>query len=182
MKHTIFVIMVLVLSSAVLPAFSADITHHFHTKFTGSPQTLTITQNNKIGNSTNDGFTYTCGGKAEFGSKSSQICLLMNNSGDYVTLSPAVPDLSEIRINYSPFTSSSTPIYHLQVYVSADGSDWGDPLPANRFSIINSSYIKIIVPKGTSFVKVVNTDGTDLAIKEFRYTPVNCNCNTYIPE
>lgn len=171
--------MVLVLSSAVLPAFSVDITHHFPTG-TGRY----IGTGNKSCSMTDDSgtYTYTCGGKAEFGSKSSQICLLMNNSGDYVTLSPAVPDLSEIRINYSPFTSSSTPIYHLQVYVSADGSDWGDPLPADRFSIINSSYIKIIVPKCTSFVKVVNTDGTDLAIKEFRYTPVNCNCNTYIPE
>lgn len=179
MKHTIFVIMVLVLSSAVLPAFSADIVHDFRSatgrSFSDDFKSCTISLSSGT-------YTYTCGGEAEFGIKSSQICLLMNNSGDFVTLSPAVPDLSEIRINYSPFTSSSTPIYHLQVYVSADGSDWGDPLPADRFSIINSSYIKIIVPKGTSFVKVVNTDGTDLAIKEFRYTPVNCNCNTYIPE
>ena len=175
MKHTIFVIMVLVLSSAVLPAFSADIVHDF-TSGTGRTfdgnKSCTITQSSGT-------FTYTCGANAVFDSKGGKIYLLMNNSGDSVTLSPAITDLSEIRIAYSPFTTGN---YHLLVYVSEDGSSWGNPLPATRFSNLGAGFAMIIVPKGTSFVKIVNADGTDIAIKEFRYTPVNCNCNTYIPE
>jgi hypothetical protein len=159
-----------------MPAFSADITHDF-TSGTGrtfgpNNKSCTITQSSGT-------FTYTCGDDAVFGLKSGKIYLLMNNSGDSVTLSPAITDLSEIRIAYSPFTTDN---YHLLVYVSEDGSSWGNPLPASRFSNLGAGFAMIIVPKGTSYVKIENSDGTDLAISQIIYTPVDCNCNTYIPE
>lgn len=176
MNRSVVSILVLVLMSAVMPAFSADITHNFRaaTGRTFGPNNKSCTITNSDGT-----YTYTCGAKAEFGIKNSQISLLMNNSGDYVTLSPAITDLSEIRIAYSPFTTGN---YHLRVYVSEDGSSWGNELPAARFSNVGAGYAKIAVPKGSSYVKIENTDGTDLVISEMRYTPTDCNCNTYIPE
>lgn len=184
MKHTIFVIMVLVLSSAVLPAFSADITHNFHTKFTDRPQTLTISDN-KIGNSTNDGFTYTCGGKAEFGYDhvyGTKICIKLLNSNDYFTVSPAIDDLATVSVMYISKTKDCTACTNIKVYISSDGSTWGSPLPASRVSY-HTGFVTAIIPKGKYFIKILNSNGSnDLSITTVVYTPVNCNCNTYIPE
>ena len=180
MKHTIFVIMVLVLSSAVLPAFSADIVHDFRSatgrSFSDDFKSCTISLSSGT-------YTYTCGGEAEFGIKSSQICLLMNNSGDYVTLSPAMGDLSKFVINFTSKTTETANYTHIKIYISEDGSTWGDPLPANRVNYASAGTVKAIIPKGTWFIKVLNTNGSKpVYITTLRYTPVNCNCNTYIPE
>lgn len=181
MKHTIFVIMVLVLSSAVLPAFSADIVHDFRSatgrSFSDDFKSCTISLSSGT-------YTYTCGSNSSMGADpSSQISVALTHSGDYVTLSPAMGDLSEFVINFTSNTKNTANYTNIKIYISEDGSTWGNPLPANRVNYASAGTVKAIIPKGTWFIKVLNTNGSKpVYITTLRYTPVNCNCNTYIPE
>lgn len=114
---------------------------------------------------------------------SSQISVALTHSGDYVTLSPAMGDLSEFVINFTSNTKKTADYTNIKIYISEDGSTWGDPLPTNRVNCALAGTVKAIIPKGTWFIKVLNTNGSKpVYITTLRYTPVNCNCNTYIPE
>ncbi len=181
MNRTIFVIMVLVLSSAFSPALAAVITHNFDDKFKARPMELSFyAENTKA--TTNDGYTYTCSGNAEFGIDGGYLYLLMPKSGDDFILSPAITDLAEILLYYSPFTSPPYPNYHIQVYISSDGSSWGDPLPAARLTKADIKSVKVLIPKGTHYVRIRHTDNTAIKIQQITYTTSDCNCFQYIPE
>lgn len=151
-----------------LSAHATDISHVFASgcNFTNDNKTST----------TSDGYTYSCGGSAVYASVDSKIQLKLYNANDYVTLSPAIEDLVEIRI-YT-FQNTST----LRVCLSSDGSTWGDPVPSSRMTAF-SGYVKVKIPKGRHFVKILQTSGTpDVNISQITYTTTDCNCFEYIPE
>lgn len=155
------------------PSVKADsFTHDFGA---GSPA-VTFTGNTQC--TTSDGYTYLCGEKAEFGLVSS-ICLKLYNTGDYVTLSPATKDLTEVYI-YT--TSSAVGFTSVKVYLSNDGSSWWGPVPE-----ANMTYNKLGIiarfGKSAYYVKIVNTDGTNkVTIRSIQYTTTDCNCFIYTPE
>jgi len=173
MKRTIFMIMVLVFLSATPTVCATDIAHNFNNAYpevniASGNKSCTITQASGI-------YTYTCGGSAEFALVNSQKRLKMTEKDDYVTLSPAIENLSELTINY-------TPIYHIAIYISTNnGATWEGPLQDSRLSY-SASAVKAIIPKNTCSVKIVHTDGTDISISMITYTQSDCNCFKYIPE
>lgn len=154
-----------------LSAHATDISHVFASgcNFTNDNKTCT----------TSDGYTYSCGANATFGAISSTTYLKLYNANDYVTLSPAIDNLVELQIYHNTISGGATSV---RVYISDDGSTWGEPLPESRMTYRNS-YVLVKIPKGRHFVKILQTSGTpDVNISQITHTTTDCNCFEYIPE
>lgn len=127
---------------------------------------------------TSDGYTYLCGGEAEFGFVSSVIYLKLNNTNDYVTVAPATENLTEIAIHHN----AGKKLTNIEVYLSNDGSSWWGPVPEANMTY-NTSNIIARFGKSAYYVKIVNTDGSkDINIRSIQYTTTDCNCFIYTPE
>ncbi len=177
MGRNIFSTAVLVLLSVFTPACcAATIVHNFSSttgRYFGEGNTSCTINSDTV---------YTCTGSgavfASYGG--SKITLYMKEKDDCVTISPAIENLTEMKIYYS--RTAPLDEYHIEVYISTDnGSSW-TKLPASRLSDSRSWYVKVLVPKNNNMVRIVHTDDTEIAISQIEYSTSDCNCFPYFPE
>jgi len=166
--------------STVLGEYENTI-HNFDAMYHADPATIELGSGSTTG-TTSDGFTYTCGGTATakfwmdhvYGTK---IGINLLNYGDYVTVSPAITNLTEIAISFEPATEIRNSV---KVYISTDGVNWGDPLTEDIS--YTKGTIRAAVPKGNYYIKIVDTNGSDdTSIMQINYTSEHCNCFRYVP-
>ena len=126
----------------------------------------------------NDGLVYTCGtSSAVFGAEliygSRTIAINLPNSSSEVVVSPAIEGLTQVRISHYP--NAKCP--DLKVYISTDGTSWGDPLSADAMEYGPGTTFAD-VPKGNYYLKIANSSSVQLSIIEIRYTtdPSSCAC------
>ena len=124
-----------------------------------------------------DGFVYTCGtSSAVFGAEliysTSVIAINLPNSGSEVSTS-VIENLTQVRISHYPNAECT----NLKVYVSTDGTSWGDPLSGDAMEYgLGTTFADI--PKGNYYLKIANSSSAPFSIIEMRYTtdPSSCAC------
>lgn len=168
--------------STVLGEYENTI-HNFDAMYHADPATIELGSGSTTG-TTSDGFTYTCGGTAaKFWVDhvyETKIGINLLSFGDYVVVSPAITNLTEIAISFEPASEKRNTIW---VYLSTDGVNWGDPL---REGIDDISYtkggIRALVPMGNYYIKIFDSNGSnDTSIMQINYTSERCNCFRYVP-
>ncbi len=125
--------------------------------------------------------TYTCGGKAKFGVESLRICILMENEGDNVIVSPAIEYMNRVQFRYFPSANLRESI---SVYIKEEGdADWTE---VTDYGSYLKGSVDIPMPaKGNYQVKIQNRGGSKFYINQIDYTtdPETCsNCFRYVPE
>ena len=129
---------------------------------------------------------YTCGGKAKFGTykyyEIYKICILMENEGDNVIVSPAIEDLSALHFYYYPDNQNYES--SIGVYIKAEeDADWTDISGVAEYSK-GTVYVNLPA-KGAYKVKIQNKEGSKFYIQQIDYiiNPETCsNCFRYVPE
>jgi len=125
-----------------------------------------------------DFVTYTCTG-CYFGLNGASevsICMGKNN---YVVISPALNKVKSLTITYTYAGKDSDYYKNFNVYVSEDGSTWGDALTGS--TRVTSTSFRIAVPEGYYFIKIANTKSTTLYIVSIEYEFDSCpSCNSYV--
>ncbi len=169
--------------STVLGEYENTI-HNFDAMYHADPATIELGSGSTTG-TTSDGFTYTCGGTATAKfwldhKYNANISINLLSYGDYVVVSPAITNLTEITISFEPADEIRNTIW---VYLSTDGINWGDPL---REDIDDISYtkgsIRAAVPMGNYYIKIFDSNGSnDASIMQINYTSERCNCFRYVP-
>lgn len=175
MKAVFRSICVFLLVLCVSPLRAETITHNFHAKTTAKE--IAFSNSNKQA-TMNDGFVYSCGtSSAVFGAEliysSLTIAINLPNSSSEVVVSPAIEGLTQVRISHYP--DAECP--NLKIYISTDGTSWGDPLPADAMGYgLGTTFAD--VPKGNYYLKIANSSSEQLSIIEIRYTtdPSSCAC------
>ena len=167
-----------VLSAATISAEAEVITHDFNAM---NGTTLQLTNSNLTG--TTDLLTYTCSGSAIFtldhmnpiGKK--KICIYMPNSSSVFTTT-AVEGLMQIHL--SPYPPSKCE--NIKVYVSTDGTNWGDAISGDAIEYQNNGGIWANVPRGTYYIKVTNTTSDQVSIISIAYNISPCYCLQVVSE
>lgn len=172
MKAVFRSICVFLLVLCVSPLRAETITHNFQAKTTAKE----IAFSNSYKTGTIGDTVYTCSGGATFGADEfykSVIAINLPSSSSEVVVSPAIEGLTQVRISHYPNTECP----NLKVYISTDGTSWGDPLPADAMGYgLGTTFAD--VPKGNYYLKFANSSSTQLSIIEIRYTtdPSSCAC------
>lgn len=167
------ILCLLVLSPALTRA--ETITHDFHEMSRLSQ--LTFSSANKVGET--DLVTYTCSGTgATFGVTNSKICIQLPQNGGQVITSPAIENLTRVKISHYPASKCE----NLKVYISTDGSSWGSALSGDAIEYGNSGTIFVTVPKGNYYLKFANTTSTAVSIIQVEYTTEPCVCLKVVSE
>ena len=179
MKHIAQQI-VLVLAILALPFYQANaryIEHHFKDKvLKGS---LNFTSANKVGNSTNDGITYKCAESAVFDYTGDELCIQLHNQFDSVTIAPPMNKLSEIMIWR---LSAKADDDNIKVAYSRDGSTWTQ-IPDSKMDYSKAATVTVTLPVSAFYIKIFNSSSTkSVDIQQIRYTFLDCNCFTFMPE
>lgn len=95
----------------------------------------------------------------------------------YVTTA-CINELAEFQIVHYP--TSTRP--EIKIYVSRDGSSWGDPLTTD-YVTYSSGAIDVTVPRNNYYVRIKNTSSTsDVSILRIIWYQDHCNCFLYEPE
>ncbi len=100
----------------------------------------------------------------------------MENKGSTVTTS-RIDELAEFRIAHYPTTRYED----LKIYVSTDGTSWGDPLSGDAISY-SASAINVTVPRNNYYVRFYNNASTDVSIISIIWYQDHCNCFIYEAE
>lgn len=180
MKHIAQQI-VLVLAILALPFYQAnarDITHNFGEKY---GRTLTIEgANNKIASSTNDGITYKCARSGVFGyTGGDYLSIQLHNQYDSVTIAPPMNKLSEMMIWRLSATAGDN---NIKVAYSRDGSTWTQ-IPDSKMDYSKAATVTVTLPVSAFYIKIFNSsDKKSVDIQQIRYTFLDCNCFTFMPE
>ncbi len=136
---------------------------------------LAFLNSNTVGKT--DVLTYTCSGGGTFAFTSTYVISLPNN-GSEVVISPAISKLAGIYITYS---SPSSQCENVKVYVSTDGTSWGEPIP-NADIVCTPTTIDVTLNRRNYYIKIVHTKKADFYIGSIDYYTEDCNCFPYIPE
>ena len=178
MKRTIYIIALLTLSSAFCRAESVpSITHNFNTMSENS--TLTWPVNYKTG--VTPQLTYACTGtSATFGTYSDvNITLNMSAANDIITISPAIEGLTKFEINFYQNSKRES----IEVYVSTDGTNWGDPITGSDYREDAKQLIRIKnLPRNNYYIQIRNKTSTAVSIFEMRYYQTSCHCLRVVSE
>lgn len=149
--------------------------HDFHT-MTGA-STIAFSGANKVG--TTDLVTYTCSASAVFSAtaaSSSRICIFLEKNGDEVVLSPAIANLDSLSIYYLPVAART-----IDVYVSTDGSDWGEKLELTE-SVAGIKLCKL-PEKGNYYLRIVNSKYSNaFYISQIDFFTKPCYCLKVVSE
>ena len=170
---TIFRIICVSLLVLCAPHLRAEtITHDFDALFKSTK--LILTNSNKTG--TTEEVEYTCGaGTERFWYDlvySDKIAINLPNNGSEVSTS-VIENLTQVRISHYPNAECT----NLKVYVSTDGTSWGDPLSGDAMEYgLGTTFADI--PKGNYYLKIANSSSAPFSIIEMRYTtdPSSCAC------
>lgn len=169
----VFVLVLLILSSAVCRADTERVEHSFNSMT--QPAELEFSGSNKI--ATTPLLTYTCSATAVFGFVNPNIVLTLPNAGDYVTTT-RVNELNRIYILCNKTTTPS----NIKIYLSKNGVDFGEALSGDGVEYTSSGTIDASFPRGNYYVKIVNdVKNNDIAIRRIDYYLEHCNCFEYIP-
>ena len=122
--------------------------------------------------------TYTCSGGGVFGMEGVLWVINLSAKNSEVVISPAISKLAGIYITYS---SPSSQCENVKVYVSTDGTSWGESIP-NADIVCNSSIIDVTMNRRNYYIKIVHTKNENFYIRSIDYYTEDCNCFPYIPE
>ena len=178
----------LILSAMLLsvgPTYAGSfvtIQHNFHEMSGG----MAFSNSNKTATIAPDTI-YTCSGSAscKFNYSTatfSQICAFMESNGDILSMTPAIEYLDSVWVEYFP--SNQDYYSSITVEISSDGeAPWTS---LSSYATHGKGVYRAKLPeKGTYFVRLRNTSGSDIYIRQIHYTakPETCsNCFRYVPE
>lgn len=174
----------LLLCVAVCRAEKSPVEHEFQTMSKDAAQ-LSCSNENKVG--VTPLATYTCTGtNAEFwkdlinASSYKVISINLPDANNFVTTS-AIEDLAGIQILHYPNTGGNVPCTNITLQLSRDSVHWTDAIVQD--GMYTNSYINANFVPGRYFVRLTNTNGTDVSIYKIIYRfDSGCNCVLYIPE
>jgi len=165
------ILVVFILCAALCCA--EDVTHYFYTMGDG----ISYTSSNKV--ATTSLTTYTCTGtNAKFWKDitySTYISINLLDANDFVTTS-AIEDLSGIQIWHYPQTQRT----NITLQLSRDSVHWTEPIVQD--GMYQNSWVNANFVPGNYYVRLTNTDGTDVSLYKIIYRFGSCNCVLYIPE
>lgn len=166
----------LALSAVSYSVEAGNVTHTFQTM--PAAGTLIISNSDQTGATSL--LTYQCSGSAKFGTVkigvTNTICLMMPNSTSEMVSDRPVPNLYNLIVSYHPANAARD---NLQVYLSKDGADWGEPLSGNY----TSSAIEFIFPQSDYYIRIINTSSTKVYLTGMYYAWGDCDCKAVeVPE
>ena len=140
---------------------------------------LVFTNSNKT--ATTPLTVYTCSGtSAVFGLDhvyNSKTSIRLPKNGSTVTTS-CINELSEFTITYEPIAESRP---NLKVQVSKDSVNWGYPLSTSDSIAYSTGSITVTLPRNNYYVRIKNTNSSDVSIRIITYYQDHCNCFIYTP-
>ena len=178
-----FLLGLLTLSPAFCRAESEVVTHNFATLAGASKIAFSkyngVGAANKVG--TTDEVVYTCGtSSAVFGMDhvyGTIISLTMPNSTSVVTTSPVIEELTQVTLYFYPSNEKREGV---KVYLSADGSSWGEALSGEQIEY-DKGVITAHMPRGNYYIKLANTAASPVSVYEIRSQLDHCACFLYVP-
>ena len=169
-SFTLRLTIVLLLCAGGMSLRAETIRHAFNSMTTS--EEITFTDNNTVG--TTDFVTYTCH-DCEFGANLSyQVSIRLLDTNDNVVISPALNNVRSLTVGYTPVSVNGR---NIKVYVSEDGSTWGSALD---YADVKSGSIELSIPEGYYFIKIQNSQSTDIYISTVEYGFDACSdCHSY---
>ena len=179
MKQKISCIAALVCALIVSVSVCADRNTTVHNFASMPASDLVFTNSNKT--ATTPLTVYTCSGpNAVFGldhAYNSQTSIRLPKYGSTVTTS-CINELSEFTITYEPIAESRL---NLKVQVSKDSVNWGYPLSTSDSIAYSTGSITVTLPRNNYYVRIKNTNSSDVSIRIITYYQDHCNCFIYTP-
>ena len=173
--HAIFGIMLIGLPMMVR-AERTGTKHDFQEMFTKSK--ITITNSNKTAETALT--TYNCSGTNCTFAKdhlTGQRCSFKMLDKGSTVVTTRIDELVEFQIAHYPTSRYED----LKIYVSTDGTSWGDPLSGDAISY-SASAINVTVPRNNYYVRFYNNASTDVSIISIIWYQDHCNCFIYEAE
>lgn len=170
----ISVLAILFLSPALCRAEKvAGAKHEFNNMFN---VTLTTSNDDRVG--TTDFVTYTCTGtNAKFGNRSGVIAIDLPAAGSTVTTT-RIDDFCGLILNHFPIAKCT----NIEVYVSADGVDFGEPISGSSIEY-KTGEVEVNIPPGDYYVRVKNSSSTAVSIRKITFWQNHCpKCFDYYKE
>ena len=168
----------LLVASIPFSAVLGDVITHDFNEMNTSPRTINFGTGNTSATTTTDDIKYTCGGAAVFAAVNAKIGIKMYEEGDYTIIGPAIAGLYELQIGYNIIPKTERE--EIEVYISSDGDDWGEPL--SEGVAYSSGLVRVVIPRGDYQVKLRNKGSKDVFINTILYYYETCNCFRYVPE
>lgn len=137
---------------------------------------LIISDGNTTG--ATDLLTYTCTRSAEFGYGAGSLLGIDLAKSNGTVTTTKVNELIGFQILSRPISMNTK----VKVYVSKTGV-FEAALSGDNISYGTSGEIDVTIPRGNYYIKIVNTDGSNLySLIRIEYYLDHCNCFEYIPE
>ena len=165
----ISVLTLLILSAATGNAENVTVAQDFD-KMYRTDKTLTTDKDYLVG--TTDFVTYTCSGTgAKFFMDhiySKYVSIYLPSSTSAVTTTK-IDDFCGLILNHLPIDKCT----NIEVYVSADGVDFGEPISGSSIEY-KKGEVEVNIPPGDYYVRVMNNSSTAVSIRKITFWQNHC--------